>query len=462
MDTSIIGKLKEICGDDWVVSDLSMIGGYLYDETEISLKPEACKDVVVVKPADAKEISEVVKLANKEGTPLFPRGGGTGLNAAVIPDRPGIILSMERLSNNVEVDRKNLMVTVESGVTLAQLNEELKKTDGLFFPIHPGDEGAQIGGMVAANAGGVSAVKHGIMRNHVKGLEVVLPTGEIVNLGGKLIKNNAGFDLLHMMVGSEGTLGIITKANLKIYPKEQYTGTLIISFDNREDASDVVPKILQSGLNPLAIEFVERTVIEKAAEHMGLVWPAKEGSVDLMIILEEATEDDLFDNSERIIEIAEEHNVVDSVIAETDKDQRNILVIRSNVYTAYKEDALDGMDVSVPPGNVPDFVRDLAEIASKYNTELPSVGHIGDGNIHNFILRENGEIPSWFEDIRLDIYKSAMKYGGSITAEHGTGRTRKKYLHLQYSDRELEIMKGIKRAYDPNGILNPGNVVDLD
>ena len=212
----------------------------------------------------------------------------------LIPDRPGIILSLERLSKNIEVDDKNLMVIVDAGVTLAQLNEELKKTKNLFFPIHPGDEGAQVGGMVAENAGGVSAVKHGIMRNHVKGVEVVLPTGEIVTLGGKLIKNNSGYDLLHMMIGSEGTLGIITKVYLKLYAKQNFTGTLLISFKNRQDASDTVPKILQSGITPLAIEYREKILLNQT----WFDWLAKEGTVDLMIILQEATEDDLFAKSE--------------------------------------------------------------------------------------------------------------------------------------------------------------------
>lgn len=461
MNSEIIERLKSISGADWVVSDLSQIGNYLYDETEEALKPEACTDVVVVKPANTQEISDIVKYANEVKVPIIPRGGGTGLNGGVIPDRPEIIMSLERLSTNIEVDDKNLMVIADAGVTLANLNQELKKTKGLFFPIHPGDEGAQVGGMVAENAGGVSAVKHGIMRNHVKGLEVVLPTGEIVQLGGRLIKNNTGYDLLHMMVGSEGTLGIITKVTLKLYAKQNHTGTLLISFNSRQEASDTVPKILQSGITPLAIEYCEKKVIQMAADHMGLDWPAKEGIVDLMIILEEGSEDELYAKSEAIVEIAEGFNAIDSIIAETAKDQRSILEIRSNVYTACIEDAIDAMDISVPPAAVPDFVRDLDVLALEYNTTLPCVGHIGDGNIHNFIMKENGQRPVWFEEIRMKIYEAAMKYGGAITAEHGTGRTRKEFMPLQYTPREIEIMKGIKRAFDPNNILNPGAVIDL-
>lgn len=308
---------------------------------------------MVVKAADAREISAIVTYANEAALPIFPRGGGTGLNGGTIPDRPGVILYLERLAHDIEVDDKNLMVIADAGVTLPKFNEGLKASNELFFPIHPGDEGAQVGGMVAESAGGVSAVKHGIMRNHVKGLEVGLPTGEIVQLGGRLIKTNMGYDLLHMMIGSEGILGIITKVTLKLYAKQRNSGTLLLSFDSRQDASDTGPKILQSGITPQAIEYCEKTVIQASAQHMGIVWPAKEGVVDLMIILEESSEDDLYEKSEAIARLAEEFNVVDSIIAETAKDQRNILQIRGNVYTAFIEHAGDGMDISVPPPAFP-------------------------------------------------------------------------------------------------------------
>jgi len=349
MKVEIIDKMKSIVGADWVVSELSRMRSYLSDETEHLLKPKANEDCIVVKPSSAQEISEIMKYANEEKIPVVPRGGGTGLCGAAIPTQSSIVMSLERLNQYVELDDKNLMVTVDSGFTLAQLNEELNKQQNLFFPIHPGDEGAQIGGMVAENAGGVSAVKHGIMRNHVKGLEVVLPTGEIVNFGGKLIKDNMGYDMLHMMIGSEGTLGIITKVILKLYAKENHRGTLLISFDTGEDAAAVVPKILQKGITPLAMEYMERFVVEKAAEHLGLTWPAKKGSVDLMFILEETTEDELYTKSEIIVEMCEEYHAVDSMIAETPKDQRNILEIRSNAYTAFKEEIADALDMAVAP-----------------------------------------------------------------------------------------------------------------
>jgi len=456
----VLDRLTEIAGADWVVSDLSQMQSYLYDETELKIRPAASEDCVVVKPATAEEVSEIVKLANKHLIPVVPRGGGTGLCGAAIPTQSSIVLSLERLNRIVEYDDKNIMITVEAGVTLEGLLEELKEHDKVFFPVHPGDEGAQIGGMIVENAGGVRAVKHGIMRNHVKGAEVVLPTGELVQLGGKLIKNNMGYDLLHMMIGSEGTLGIVTKATLKLYAKNPNIGTLLVSFDSTEEASDIVPKILQEGITPLAIEYMDREVALEAAEHIGQAYPAKNGSADLMFILDEATEDELYEKCERIVGLCEENGAVDSLIAETTKDQRALLEIRSNVYTAYKENVADALDIAVPSGSVPDLLKDIDRIAKKYNTISPAVGHIADGNVHNFLMLENGEVPAYLEDIRNEMYDAAIAYGGTITAEHGTGKTRKKHMLQQYTPREIEIMQSIKKAFDPNGIFNPGTIVD--
>ncbi|MHC6180083.1 FAD-binding oxidoreductase [Clostridium sp. JNZ X4-2] len=460
MKNKIIEDLKKIVGNDWVIDKLSQMENYLNDETESLIRLNPPKDCVVVKPSSPEEISHILKYANEFLIPVVPRGGGTGVCGAAVPLKPSIILSLERLNRIIELDEKNLMITVEAGATLSDLLESLNKQDKLFFPIHPGDEGAQIGGMVMENAGGTKAVKHGIMRNHVKSLEVVLPTGEIVTLGGKLIKNNMGYDLLNMMIGSEGTLGVITKVTLKLYAKNDYTGTLVISFNTRRDACDSVPKILQEGITPLAVEYMDRFISQKAAEHLGTIWPANKGSVDLMFMLDGKTEDELYSGSEKIVEICEKHNAVDSIIAETSKEQKELLDIRSNAYTPFKEYVADGLDMAVPPSSVPDFFDDITLLAEKYNTTIPAVGHIADGNIHNFIMSDNGTLPVYYEKFKQEMYKIALKYGGTITAEHGTGKTRKKYMPLQFTPREIEIMKGIKRAFDPNEILNPGTIID--
>lgn len=459
MKDEILNNLKNIVGEDWVIDDLSQMESYLYDETEPLIRPEASKDCVVVKPTSPEEISSILKYANDNLIPVIARGGGTGVVGASIPTQPSIIISLERMNKLVELDEKNLMITVEAGTTLAELLEMLKEQSKLFFPIHPGDEGAQIGGMVVTNAGGSGAVKHGIMRNHVKALEVVLPTGEIVKLGGKLLKNNMGYDLMNMIIGSEGTLGIVTKVTLRLYAKSKYTGTLIVAFDTRRDAADVVPEILQEGITPRAIEYMDRFVTEKSAKDLGTKWSLNKGSVDLMFIIDASNEDELYDNSEKIVKICEKHNALDSVIADNDKEQRNILEIRSNVYTPFRDNVSDGLDMAVPPSSVPDFLDDLTKLAEKYNTVIPSVGHIADGNVHNFILSDNGKLPSYYEELKEKMYKTAIKYGGTITAEHGTGKTKKEHMYLQFSNREMEIMKAIKKAFDPNEILNPHTVI---
>jgi glycolate oxidase len=460
MNIEIKNKLIEIVGEDFVIDDLSQMKSYLYDETEFKIRPLADEDCIVVKPETAEQISQIMKYANETKTPVVARGGGTGLCGAAIPTQPSIIISLEKLNKTVEFDDRNLMITVEAGMTLEGLLEELSPYDKLFFPVHPGDEGAQIGGMVVENAGGVRAVKHGIMRNHVKGVEIVLPTGELVNFGGKLIKNNMGYDLLHMIIGSEGTLGIVTKATLKLYPKNKHIGTLLVSFDSKENAADVVPKILQEGITPLAIEYMDKETSLESAKHIGATWPAQKGEVDLMFILDETCEDDLYSKSEKIVEMCEENGAVDSLIAETTTGQRTLLDIRSNVYTAYKENIADALDIAVPPSKVPEMINKLNEIAKKYNTTAPSVGHIADGNVHNFVMLDNGKLPEYLEDIRNDMYDAAIKLGGTVTAEHGTGKTRKKHMGMQYTEREIEIMKNIKKAFDPNNILNPKTIVD--
>jgi glycolate oxidase len=210
----VVGKLRAISGEDWVITDPAGVASYVKDETEHAIAPMPCYDCVVVKPKDSQEISGILKYANDEKITVVARGGGTGCAGAVVPIKPSIIIALERLNKIVEVDDKNMMVECEAGVTLSDLEETFTHHDSLFFPVHPGDEGAQVGGMVVQNAGGVRAVRHGVMRNHIKGLEVVLPTGEIIRTGGKLMKDNTGYDLTHLMIGSEGTLGIVTKVML--------------------------------------------------------------------------------------------------------------------------------------------------------------------------------------------------------------------------------------------------------
>ena len=463
MKQEFIDALIGICGKDYVYSAKEDVSGYLYDETEEYVRPKACEDCLVVRPGTYEEVSKILQWANETKTPIIPRGGGTGACGAAIPTIPSVIMSMERFKDIVEVDETNMMITCQTGVTLAKLNEYLNENvHALYFPCHPGDEGAQVGGMCIENAGGVRAVKHGIMRSYVKGMKVCLPNGEIVQFGGKLVKNNMGYDLMHLLVGSEGTLAVVLEATLKLYPRLDYTGALVCSFKDTESAVKSVGEVQKAGIIPLAVEYMDRDIAVETAKRISKTWPmSDEGCVDLIYMVEEATEDALYETAGTIAEICENNGAVGSVIAENEKEQRNILEIRSDIYEVFKPEFVDSLDTAVPVAHIGDLLRDIDAIAKKYGTRSPRFGHVADGNFHNFILMVDGKVPDWADDMRRDIYKAALKYGGTVTAEHGTGKTRKPYMELQYTPHVLEIMRNVKRAFDPNNILNPGVIVDL-
>lgn len=463
MKQEFIDALIGICGKDYVYYSKEDVSGYLYDETEEFVRPKACEDCLVVRPGTYEEVSKILQWANETKTPIIPRGGGTGACGAAIPTIPSVIMSMERFKDIVEVDETNMMITCQTGVTLAKLNEYLNENvHALYFPCHPGDEGAQVGGMCIENAGGVRAVKHGIMRSYVKGMKVCLPNGEIVQFGGKLVKNNMGYDLMHLLVGSEGTLAVVLEATLKLYPRLDYTGALVCSFKDTESAVKSVGEVQKAGIIPLAVEYMDRDIALETAKRINKTWPMNdEGCVDLIYMVEEATEDALYTTAGTIAEICENNGAVGSVIAENEKEQRNILEIRSDIYEVFKPEFVDSLDTAVPVAHIGDLLRDIEAIAEKYGTRSPRFGHVADGNFHNFILMVDGKVPEWADDMRRDIYKAALKYGGTVTAEHGTGKTRKPYMEPQYTPHVLEIMRNIKRAFDPNNILNPGVIVDL-
>ena len=450
-------KLRDIVGENWVITKREQMESYLVDETLVATRPKPADDVVVIKPADSKEISEVLKLANSERTPVFVRGGGTGLSGGAVPTMDGIVLSMERLDKVEEVDKDNLMVVVQGGATLGAMLKAVEDAD-LFFPPHPGDEGAQVGGLVACNAGGVRAVKYGVIRNFVRGLEVVLPTGDIMNLGGKLLKNNQGLDLMHLLINSGGILGVITRVIFRLYPKAAGSGTLVISYDSRHEALDTVPKILRSGVIPLAIEYFDRDAIETAAEHLDMQWPAKKGDHFLLVILMGVGDDEVYLQAEQVSDICEQGNAIDILIAETKEEQTNILKIRGGIYPAMKDKWADTQDVTVPPASIAVIMDKIDEIAERYNTTIGTCGHAGDGNLHPYQLLELQE-RGVMKQVKREIYQEAIKLGGVITGEHGIGVIRIPDLDLCPDRKSWDLMRGIKEVFDPNNILNPGRVI---
>lgn len=327
MRQEIIDRLNTICGNKNVFYKSEDVERYLYDETEEQVRPEACADCVVVRPTRYEHVSEIMKIANELKFPVIPRGGGTGACGAVIPTMPSVIVSMESFNKIIEVDRTGMMVTAQTGVTLYDLNEYLdKNVHELYFPCHPGDEGAQLGGLAVENAGGVRAVKHGIMRNYVKGLKVCLPSGKIVQLGGKIIKNNMGYDLMHLLVGSEGTLCIILEVTFKLYPRLENTGAMVVSFPSAKEAVNCVAATQISGIIPLAVEYMDREIAVKTAISINGIWPLHdEGVVDIIYMLEAKTEDELYETAEQIDNISSKNGALHCVIAENKKDQKKYI-----------------------------------------------------------------------------------------------------------------------------------------
>lgn len=461
MNQNTINYIAEIVGKDYVVTDPKQKSSYFYDEIEKILRPKADENSIVVKPKDTDEISKIMKYANDNNITVVARGGGTGLCGACTPTKESIVLSTERLNKIIEIDEDNMVAVLEAGVTLFDLLEELENHSNAGFPVHPGDEGAQMGGMAVTNAGGARAVRHGVMRKHIQGMEVVLPTGEIMELGGKLIKNNAGYNLMQLIIGSEGTLAVVTKIILKLYPKDKYTATIIAPFENFEDACKTVMGILKSGVTPLAVEYQDKHLFVETAKMLGTEWQAKKGNADLMIIISEKTEENLYDTCRKINEICISNNSYDTLFAGKKSEQDELLHIRSQHYELIKDFIGHSFDTAVPVADIPAYLKELKELAKQYNTVTNITAHIADGNIHSDIVLVDGNMPPYAEELKEKIFEACFRYKGTITGEHGVGKLRKDDLKLQKSGPELDLMKGIKKLFDPNNILNPGTVFDL-
>lgn len=459
MDSDIIEALRELVGEAFVLTNRDKIQDYLQDETPETVRPHPASDVVLVKPASAGEVSGIMKLADENKLAVFLRGGGTGLVGGAIPSKNGIVISLERM-DRIEIDNDNLMAIVEAGATLEKLIEAAT-TAGLNFPLHPGDESAQIGGLIVTNAGGANAIRYGIMRNYVKGIETVLPSGEVVKLGGKLQKNNSGYDLMQLIIGSEGTLAVVTKGILKLYPKSDVTAIMIIPFENGHDAIGAVPKILCNGKAPLAIEYVEKDLMEKTAKALGENWPDKQGYCYLLVTVAETNSEQVILESSRIGEVCQANKCLEILFAEASDEKNRILKIRSAIYSVLKDDSADILDVTVPSANIGKMIDAVNTVAEKYSVALPTYGHAGDGNLHVHIMKNDKKNAVSIDELRNEIYHAAINLEGVITGEHGIGRTRIGSVSRYIPENELELMRKIKRVFDPNNTLNPGVKIPL-
>ncbi|MFN0158535.1 MAG: FAD-binding oxidoreductase [Bacteroidota bacterium] len=454
----LLQRLAGIVGAENIHSDAESLSLYGQDETEdFSFPPE-----VVVKPATTAQVSAVLKLANEHGIAVTPRGGGTGLSGGALAVHGGICLSMEKFNKIIEVDEKNSQAIVEPGVITQKFQEEVEGR-GLFYPPDPASRGScHLGGNLAECAGGPRAVKYGVTKDYVLGIEAVLPTGEIINTGGRVLKNVTGYNLTQLIIGSEGTLAVITKIIFRLIPLPKMRKVLLVAFGSIEDAASAVASIFQEGITPSALEFMEKSAVKAAEERLGKKFPNGEAEAQLLIEVDGNYEESLNKDIEIIAGVVERYKPLDVLLAEDKQKVADVWALRRSMGEAvksisvYKEE-----DTVVPRANLPQLVRGVKEICGKYGITSICYGHAGDGNVHVNILKDKLSDEVWEKHIDTairEIFQLTVSLGGTISGEHGIGWSQKSYLPIALSEAELNLMKEIKRTFDPNGILNPGKI----
>lgn len=461
-----VARLQAIVGAKNVIfGDTERLENYSHDE--VAEKDYAHFPEVVVKPGSTAEVSQIMQLAGKENIPVTPRGAGTGLSGGAVPVHGGILLSVENMNRILEIDLDNLMVVVEPGVVTNDINEELKK-HGLFFAGYPMSlQSCFVGGNVAENAGGGKAIKYGVTGRYITGLEVVLPGGEVVQFGGKCVKDVTGYNMVQLMVGSEGTLGIFTKIIIKLLPLPTAKIDLLALFPDVEKAIGAVPLIMtKARIVPTGIEFMDRLSIAATHDYLGEKMPYPETNAALLIELDGASQEQLRTEAMAISEILMENGVIEVYAAETPDTQEKIWKVRRNIAEAFKAvspvQSLE--DIVVPIAAIPKLMPVLAALSEKYNVLIPCYGHAGDGNLHATpVKKADDSMERWKEILpRLltELYTAVHALGGTISGEHGIGHKRKSFLPLVLGEQEISLMKKIKSVFDPQNILNPGKIFD--
>lgn len=460
LSPEILQKLTTIVGEKYIFSDQETRNHYGHDETEDYVFPPS----VVVKPANAKEISEILKLANKFKIPTTPIGARTGLSGGALSIYEGIGLSMERLNKILEIDEQNLQVTVEPAV-ITQAMREAVSEKGLFYPVDPSSMGScWIGGNIAENSGGARAVKYGVTKDYVLNLEVVLPNGEIIWTGANTLKNSTGYNLTQLMVGSEGTLGVITKAVLKLLPKNNHNVLMLVPFYKAHEACESVSAIFRAGIIPSALEFMERDAIDWTVRFVeGISVTIKpEHQAHLLIEVDGNYPEILMLEAEKILTVVEEFEIDEVLFADTE-DQKNALwkmrravgeAVKSN--SIYKEE-----DTVVPRYVLPELLAGIKSIGAKYGFKSVCYGHAGDGNLHVNIIKTAMSDDNWNTQVPMgirEIFELTVSLKGTLSGEHGIGYVQKNFMDIAFSKVHLELMERIKHVFDPNNILNPGKI----
>jgi glycolate oxidase len=454
----VAGLLNGAVKPDQMLTGDAIGEDYTHDEA-LTAAPQ--RPGVVVLAESTEDVVAVLQLANDHGIPVTARGSGTGLSGAARPIEDGILISFERMKKIVEIDTENFTATVQPGVTLDQLDPATAE-HGMVYPVYPGEYSASLGGNVATNAGGMRAVKYGVTRHQVLGLEAVLATGEVIRTGGKYVKATTGYDLTQLIIGSEGTLAVVTEAVLKLYPRPEHQATVLAPFTTLDEVTAAVPRILASGVGPLILEYIDMLTMSATCDQFGLelgIPDEVKGAAlaYLVVMLENTSSSRLDEDTEQVSEQLFGLGAIDVYVLPSGAAHQLIDAREKAFWLAKANNADDIIDMVVPRAAIPQFMRTVGELAQRHNAWIAGCGHAGDGNVHMGVFQPD---PDERSRLLHSLFEAGMALGGAISGEHGIGTEKKKYFLELEDPTKVDLMRRIKIAFDPNGILNPGKLFD--
>ena len=458
-----VEDFKKIIGEKYVLMDEEALHHYSHDETEdLHFLPD-----VVLKPRTAEEISAILKICNRDKIPVTPRGAGTGLSGGALPHLGGVVLSTERMNHIISIDERNLQVITEPGVITEILQTGLKEK-GLFYPPDPSSRGSCfIGGNISENSGGPKAVKYGVVKDYVLNLEIVLPSGEIIWTGANVLKNATGYNLTQLIVGSEGTLGVVTKIVLKLIPLPKHDLLMLVPFRSAENACAAVAAIFRAGYTPSAMEFMERDALEWVSKFVDSSTVKIEDGVQahLLIEVDGNNMDVLMQDMEGIAAIVTNFESGEILFAENEQQKAELWKMRRRVGEAVKSHSIyKEEDTVVPRAELPVLLKGVKDIGKKYGFHSVCYGHAGDGNLHVNIIRGDLTEEQWNGSLKegiREIFELTRRLGGTLSGEHGIGLVQKEYMNIAFDETQMRLMREIKKIFDPNNILNAGKIFDL-